>query len=388
MQCYGRAADTAALQVYFSTTPLKVYNLRPDTLAVMTCLADIGPHARVLCMDATGGIVAAACAERMGGTGTLACVHAERTPYVLDAVRLLNIARWLPPSARSIALTDLLAAHAAAATAAPAAVTSADAPPGGAAAGAPADSDMADDTPANALGGDVPAQRNSGNAQLDTLNPADGPGKTPEASEHATADAADAAAEQDGSRAGGGRHGHKTVFRMHVPVGESIRVPDAVIAATEAEVAEIAAAGFTSLVVAAPRLEAARLLQAVQSLLLPSASFVVFSPSLQPLAECFQALQETREFASLQVRLPRLRVRCRRHASHAWHMSASPGVMLARTPFPACAAASDLGMCARDPSGRAVPPGSSSTCSFPHGLTAPWRREVSLRACAARSASQ
>ena len=94
---------------------------------------------------------------------------------------------------------------------------------------------------------------------------------------------------------------HKTVYRMHEPVPEGVRVPDAVIAATDAEAGEIAAGGFTSAVIVAPRLDPAELLAALLPLLLPSAAVVVYSPALQPLAECFHWLQGSREFASIQV---------------------------------------------------------------------------------------
>lgn len=261
------------LQVYFSSCPLKVFNLRPDTLATMTCLADIGPHARVLCLDATGGVAAAACAERMGGTGTLACVHAERVPYVLDAMRLLNAPRWLAPTARSIALVDLLAAHARSAAAA-------------------------------ALAPDATATAASDAAQpaADAPHPPAQPSTQPEAAPAAAPEATAAAAESGSAAGAEGGFKHKTVFRLHEPVAEGTRVPDAVIAATAAETAGVATRGFTALVLAAPRLEPALLLQAVQPLLLPSAAVVVFSPALQPLADCFHTLQESREYASIQVR--------------------------------------------------------------------------------------
>jgi hypothetical protein len=101
----------STMQVYYSTTPAKVFNMRPDTLSIMMHAANVGPHARVLCLDATGGVAAAACAERMGGIGTLCCAHAELSQYPLDCARLLNCAKWLAQSARHCALTELLAAR-------------------------------------------------------------------------------------------------------------------------------------------------------------------------------------------------------------------------------------------------------------------------------------
>ena len=99
-----------ALQVYFQTTPAKVFNLRPDTLAILMHEASVAPHARVLCIDACFGLVATACAERMGGHGVLCCAHLEPQRYRLETPRLLNVSAWLAVTARHTALSKLLAA--------------------------------------------------------------------------------------------------------------------------------------------------------------------------------------------------------------------------------------------------------------------------------------
>lgn len=70
----------------------------------------------------------------------------------------------------------------------------------------------------------------------------------------------------------------------------------------EEDLATMAQACFTSLVVVAPRLEPNALLSALLPLLKPSASVAVYASSLPPLAECFQKLQATHQFAALQVR--------------------------------------------------------------------------------------
>jgi hypothetical protein len=96
------------LQAYFIKMPSKVFNLRPDTLAIMAGSANVGPYARVLCIDATGGVVAAACVERMGGFGTLCCVHAEMKRYSFDVVRQLNSAAMCSRSVRHMTLEELI----------------------------------------------------------------------------------------------------------------------------------------------------------------------------------------------------------------------------------------------------------------------------------------
>lgn len=126
------------MQTYFGKAPAKVFNLRPDSLAILTHAANVGPYARVCCVDATGGILASACVERMGGFGSLCCVHAEVKRYFMDAVRQLNAGRQVARSARHCTLEELMLTHkevtladaaaaAAAATAADAAAAAADA---------------------------------------------------------------------------------------------------------------------------------------------------------------------------------------------------------------------------------------------------------------------
>lgn len=82
----------------------------------------------------------------------------------------------------------------------------------------------------------------------------------------------------------------------------------AVLAGDE-DVETMARDGFTSLVVVAPKLEPTALLTALLPLLKPSASLAIFASSLPPLAECFQKLQVTRNFAALHVR-PQISFSC------------------------------------------------------------------------------
>lgn len=71
--------------------------------------------------------------------------------------------------------------------------------------------------------------------------------------------------------------------------------------AGDEDIETMARQGFTSLVVVAPKLEPTALLTALLQLLNPSASVAVYASSLPPLAECFQKLQATRNFAALHV---------------------------------------------------------------------------------------
>ncbi|KAF5827016.1 adenine(58)-N(1)-methyltransferase non-catalytic subunit TRM6 [Dunaliella salina] len=92
-------------QAYFEKGPARVFNLRPDSLAIMLSLANLSAGAKVLVMDACVGVVAAAVVERLGGFGHVCCVHADK-PMSTDCVRLLN----LSPQQASVQCSASLAA--------------------------------------------------------------------------------------------------------------------------------------------------------------------------------------------------------------------------------------------------------------------------------------
>lgn len=64
-----RPTALALCQAYFTSTPVKTNYLRADTLALLLNLANVAAHARVLVVEACGGLITAAVAERLGGHG-------------------------------------------------------------------------------------------------------------------------------------------------------------------------------------------------------------------------------------------------------------------------------------------------------------------------------
>ncbi len=58
-------------QAMFVHSPVKIWEMRVDTLAAMLAYSNVGPYARVLVLDDCNGLVAGSAAERMGGMGTL-----------------------------------------------------------------------------------------------------------------------------------------------------------------------------------------------------------------------------------------------------------------------------------------------------------------------------
>jgi hypothetical protein len=276
----------AQVQVYFQTTPAKVFNLRPDTLAVMINQAGVGPHSRVLCIDACFGLVATACAERMAGCGTLCCAHMETQRYRLETPRLLNVPTWLAVSARQTSLSELLTASQP--ESAPAATECPVASPGEAAVNKREESvgrSMDRQCGGTAAGANKPEDAAVVHMDAQCENGDSG-------------EIVDEAAERtapEGSQAAGLR------IKLHEPIPKGVKVPESIMPATDSERADMVKVGFTSLLLAAPRFDYSKVMQMVLPLLCPSASFALFSPSLQPLTECFQALQLCKQCIALQV---------------------------------------------------------------------------------------
>lgn len=239
----------------------------------MMSLANVGPHARVLCMDACFGTVTTACVERMAGQGTLCCGHLDGKRGRLEAPRLLNKRHWLAQSARQVSVAALLQVE----------------PEGEADASQGGDAMQADDAAPAENGAASATERSAASRATETdASPASGSG-----------DAAPSA----------GNASDVIKPRLHEPVPAGARVPDAIACATDQETVLMARQGFDSVVLAAPRYDPAPIMLRLRPLMQPSASVVVYSQSMQPLVECFHALQQSREFVGLQVRArqPRLR---------------------------------------------------------------------------------
>ena len=65
----------------------------------------------------------------------------------------------------------------------------------------------------------------------------------------------------------------------------------------------MAAQGFTALVVAAPRFDYVKLMPLLLPLLCASTPFAIYAAALQPLTDCFAALQASKTCVALQVHL-------------------------------------------------------------------------------------
>lgn len=246
-------------QNFFDKGPARVFNLRPDSLALALAMANVTAHGRTLVLEACQGLVVAAALERCGGYGTVCSATtshmAAQAP--VDSVRFMNFDKCVTDCLCTATVSDLR--RFAALTEKPEAPAPAPAP---AAADAPAQAERA--------------------AAGESAMEVDAPAATA-----ATAASSSGAAE-GGAKAGGKR-------------GDAGGAPREGYRASQSLLYDLTHPGFTSCMVVAPRYDATAILEELWPLLAPSASFAVFSPWAQPLAEALLELQKARKAAALQL---------------------------------------------------------------------------------------
>lgn len=89
----------------FHKAPTGIWNLRPDSMSLLLSLANVAANSRCLLLENCQGLLAAACAERMGGHGALCCVGTGGKTPGMSGLRQLN----LGPQERSIVCCTQLA---------------------------------------------------------------------------------------------------------------------------------------------------------------------------------------------------------------------------------------------------------------------------------------
>jgi tRNA (adenine-N(1)-)-methyltransferase non-catalytic subunit len=247
-----RPTAATVASAYFCSKPLRVGYLRFDALALMLGMANVGAHSRVLVMESCGGLVTAAVAERLGGHGVVCRTFAgPNAPSSMEIAKTFNFDGRVMESLRMVPLSRLLEQRQrqidGKTAAAPAAAA---APPPSQEAGAAGVDSMEQDA-----------------AEVEVAVAIDG--EAADAAQPAAADAApDAAAApqlQDGAPA--------PPAPPAPPAGLTHGPP------------------YSGLILACPEVDAVSAMRRLLPLLAPSASFAVYSRSIQPLAECMAALR-------------------------------------------------------------------------------------------------
>ena len=313
----GRALCEA---VFEKTAPAgqRIWNLRPDSLAAALALANVGANSRVLVIESCQGLVAAAAAERLGGRGgAVVCAAAgDKGAAPVDCVRMMNLSGAARAAVHTTTLAALLEARRRADAAAPGAAAAVE---GGApqAAGAAAsseqqqrqqqqavtDEDMADFEAelygacgaaagaANGVGA-VAAVVAAGAVVEEQQQPEQQQQQQSEQQQQQQQQQQDAGQQPEQPQQEGEQPGEQEQQPQRARHSYTV---------TPAQLDSLVRPGFTSCLLAAPRLHAASLIRKVLPLLAPCAAFCAFSPWPQPLAEAMAELTKSGDAAMVSL---------------------------------------------------------------------------------------
>ncbi|KAG6432044.1 hypothetical protein SASPL_103617 [Salvia splendens] len=265
-------------EAYFKKHAEKIGFLRVDTLSLLPSLANVTAHSNVLVFDMLEGIVTGSVAERMGGTGYVCNPYCGTTPLPISIVRMFNFSDETCKRILSASLTELQ----------------------------PSDGENS----------------TSGDQLVDECN----------IKEQQNKDTVSSSA--------------KDLFNMEEISTTNMETDNNVAAspkcAKTVKAGEKAPSetikhwkehGFSSLIIAAPNLDAWDIAKDLVPLLSYSAPFVIYHQYLQPLATCMHNLQSNKMAINLQVSEPWLReyqVLPSRTHPHM-QMSSSGGYLLSGT---------------------------------------------------------
>lgn len=255
--CARRPTAASIAAAYYAKQPSKIGNLRPDTLALMLNMANVGAHARVLVIESCGGLVSGAVAERLAGFGTVCSSYVGDTPPRMEVCGSFNFDERTRAAMHATPLVRLLEEVQRRRS---------------------SDASVAASDAAGAANGPVQA--------ANTTNAGDsGAVGVTEMNE----EAAEVAAGQPPVNQG-------EDVPMAEPAGSAEKRP------TEDPVAELPSGAlpaavayalpFTSCIIACQGVSPTELLTAVLPLLAPSATFALALPLVAPLAECMEALKD------------------------------------------------------------------------------------------------
>jgi tRNA (adenine-N(1)-)-methyltransferase non-catalytic subunit len=86
-----RCTSSSICQALFLKDPRKIMNLREDALAQILSYSNISAGSKVLCFETTMGLVTGACAQRMGGYGTIHSIYTGNAPPFMDMIARFNL---------------------------------------------------------------------------------------------------------------------------------------------------------------------------------------------------------------------------------------------------------------------------------------------------------
>lgn len=93
---------------YYEKQPLKIHNLRSDSLAIMISMANVGAGAQVLVIEDCQGLLTAAAVSRLGGHGRVCVASLDSRMPQINSVDLMNISAEGREVLRCVKLEELL----------------------------------------------------------------------------------------------------------------------------------------------------------------------------------------------------------------------------------------------------------------------------------------
>ena len=259
----ARPTALSVVDMYTLKGPEKVCSLRRDSLGLLLSLSNVQPSSRALVLDACVGLLAAA-AQRAGSGGAVLALHLQRPS--LEAARWLNLDEGCMRALGSCSLLQLLRCTAA-----------------GAAAGAAEGAAMQAAAPAAAAEQPAAEAPRGSGEQADAGPSGEGGG---------AAAAVEAAAVEAGAVEAGVEAPKASETKVHQ--GKAVRK------LSDSEVAAWARPGFTSLLVACRESPLAALPQLLARLQ-DGCPFVIYNPSVAPLADCMHYCQRHKLAVKLQL---------------------------------------------------------------------------------------
>ncbi|KAI3799939.1 hypothetical protein L1987_35245 [Smallanthus sonchifolius] len=241
-----RPISRSICDTYFKKYPSRIGFLRVDTLSLLLSFANVTAHSDVLVVDMIGGLLTGAVAERLGGTGYVCNAYRGDSPYSLEIVRIFNFCDEVNKRIVRLPLAELSASQI-------------------------GDSKEID--------------------QLQAASSIDNPANQsdPVTMEETTVSSED------------GNPNTKTfVSKVHKAAKPGEKASEDAIKLWKEN-------GFSSVIIAAPDVDAWSIIKEVLPFLSFSAPFVIYHQYLQPLATCMRNLQVEKMAIGLQITEPWLR---------------------------------------------------------------------------------
>ncbi|QDZ18556.1 non-catalytic subunit Trm6 of tRNA (Adenine(58)-N(1))-methyltransferase [Chloropicon primus] len=270
-----RPCSQLVCEAYFKKSPQRICGLRVDTVSLLLSFANVRAHGRTLVLEESNGLVLGSVLERMGGHGEVCAIspyldtkekllevdggankhhHVKTKGPSMEIVKYFNFEEEIISGATFATMGELIEAKAAEAKAG------------------------VEEERAEGVGtsdrGSVEADAEANGKEVES---SERPGKKQKRENGTHGDNA----------ADGGEHQKRKFYFPRK--------------ASREQMVELVRSGFSSLILAAPSYSPESLIDKLACILAPSASFAIFSPWLQPLADCRLFLHKAKLAVGMQL---------------------------------------------------------------------------------------